>query len=104
MIEHGQLRLLAPVGLVVFALAFVLVIVTSGGGSPPYTGPTATSPRSAPPAPPARPPRRNYVVKSGDNLTAISDKTDVPVERLRELNPDLDPQALRVGQRVKLRQ
>ena len=104
MIEHSQLRLLAPVGLAVFAVAFLLVIFTSGGGSSSYPVPTTTSPRAAQPDRPARSARRTYVIRSGDNLTTISERTDVPVERLRELNPELDPQTLRVGQRVKLRQ
>jgi len=34
----------------------------------------------------------------------IAEKTGVPVERLQELNPELDPQNLIVGQRVKLRE
>jgi LysM repeat protein len=46
--------------------------------------------------------RKVYVVKQGDILTTVSEKTGVSVERLQELNPDLDPQSLQVGQRLKL--
>ncbi|HEY4278757.1 MAG TPA: LysM domain-containing protein [Conexibacter sp.] len=46
--------------------------------------------------------RRVYVVKSGDNLTAISQRTGVPVERIQSLNPGLDASALTVGQRLRL--
>ena len=48
--------------------------------------------------------RAFYVVKLNDTLGLIAQKTDVPVERLEALNPDLDPQNLVVGQRIKLRE
>ena len=48
--------------------------------------------------------RRIYRVKLNDTLGLIAEKTGVPVERLQELNPELDAQNLVVGQRVKLRQ
>ena len=44
-----------------------------------------------------------YVVKSGDTLGGIAEKTGVPVERLQELNPGLDQFQLVAGQRIKLR-
>jgi hypothetical protein len=31
-------------------------------------------------------------------------RVDVPVDRLLELNPDVDPQSLRAGQRLRLRE
>ena len=46
--------------------------------------------------------RKVYVVKQGDILSTVAEKTGVSVERLQELNPDLDPQSLQVGQRLKL--
>jgi hypothetical protein len=48
--------------------------------------------------------RRIYRVKLNDTLGLIAEKTGVPVERLQQLNPELDPQNLIVGQRVKLRE
>ena len=48
--------------------------------------------------------RARYTIKTGDTLGAIAEKTGVPVERLEELNPELDPQALVAGQRIKLRE
>jgi LysM repeat protein len=44
-----------------------------------------------------------YTVEPGDTLTTISDKTEIGVDKLTELNPDLDPQALISGEQVKLR-
>lgn len=50
-----------------------------------------------------RPLRSFYKVKAGDSLGAIADKTGVPVTRLAELNPDVDPRALQPGRRLKLK-
>jgi LysM repeat protein len=43
-------------------------------------------------------------VKLNDTLGLISEKTGVPVERIEALNPELDPQNLIVGQKIKLRE
>ena len=66
---------------------------------------TAPEPRPTPPPRPRRPPRRRtYTVKTGDTLGLIAEKTGVSVERLQELNPELDPQALLSGQKITLRE
>lgn len=44
-----------------------------------------------------------YVVKRGDALSRISEKTGVPVERLTQLNPGVDPLALMPGRRLRLK-
>jgi LysM repeat protein len=49
-------------------------------------------------------PTRTYTVKSGDTLGSISEKTGIPVDKLQELNPQLDPQQLVSGQKIKLRE
>jgi LysM repeat protein len=56
---------------------------------------TSTSKRSSRP--------RRYTVKPGDTPSGIAEKTGVSVDKLIELNPDLDPQALAPGDRLKLR-
>ncbi len=50
-----------------------------------------------------KPKRAAYEVQSGDTLTGIAQKTGVSVERIEKLNPELDPQALQAGQKLKLR-
>jgi LysM repeat protein len=96
MVERSPARLLAPLALVAFVVALVLVVSNTEAPQPlPGGGATTTEQR--------RPARRTYVVKPGDNLTTISEKTRIRVERLRELNPALDPMLLVPGQRVKLR-
>ena len=101
-------RLLAPVALVLFAVAFLGVVLTSSsgddnGGERPQAGrPEARQRERTTTAP--RPRRTFYTVKVGDTLGGIAETTGVPVEDLLELNPELDPQALVSGQRIRLRE
>src|SRR5688500_8578327 len=46
--------------------------------------------------------RRTYTVRPGDTLALISERTGVSVEELQELNPELDPNSLTVGEKIKL--
>jgi LysM repeat protein len=46
---------------------------------------------------------RTYVVQSGDTLGGIAAKTGTTVARLEQLNPGIDPTALRVGQRIRVK-
>ena len=45
----------------------------------------------------------SYVVKNGDTLTSIAHQTGVPVARIQQLNPEVDPQILISGEKLKLR-
>ena len=47
--------------------------------------------------------RKSYIVQSGDTLSSIAEETGTTVEELQELNPDIDPQILVSGQKLKLR-
>lgn len=102
-------RLLAPAALAIIALAVVLIVLGSAGGDgdsgrPAKTaeGPAATTNAASPRE--RRRSRSTYTVKKGDTLGAIAEKTGIEVERLQELNPQLDPQALVAGQKIKLRE
>lgn len=44
-----------------------------------------------------------YVVRAGDTLSAIALRTHVPVATIERLNPGVAANALRVGQRLRLR-
>ena len=44
-----------------------------------------------------------YTVQNGDTLSGIAERHDTTVERLRELNPSLDPNRLSIGQVVTVR-
>jgi len=43
-----------------------------------------------------------YTVQSGDTFASIAAKTGTSVGRLEQLNPGVDPTALRVGQRIRV--
>jgi LysM repeat protein len=108
--RRSAARLLAPVALLL-AVGAVLVVVQSStqsdgsdddGGQP--TAGQQTEEQTTTGSEPSRPRRASYTVKLNDTLGLISEKTGVSVERLQELNPELDPQNLIVGQKVKLRE
>ena len=44
-----------------------------------------------------------YVIRAGDTLAVIADAHDTTVEQLLVLNPDVDPVALTVGQRIRVK-
>jgi len=108
----SRARMLAPIALVAFALALLVVIATSDapedgndGGervsqSPRGGSTTDTTTADAEP----RVPGRFYTIKTGDTLAGIAETVGVPVTRLQELNPELDPQALVSGQKIRLRE
>lgn len=43
-----------------------------------------------------------YVIRSGDTLTAVSSGHGIPLDRLLEANPDVDPRRLQVGQKIRI--
>jgi LysM repeat protein len=110
MAGRNPARFLAPLALIAVVIALFLVVSSSlnesgGGNSPGQTNaqPTATPAKGQKGDKQRRQPRR-YTVKSGDTPSSIADKTGVPLEEILRLNPDLDPQTLSPGQRIKLRQ
>jgi LysM repeat protein len=112
--NHGRpprspARLFAPVALVVSLAAVALVVSNStGNDNNGSDGDSAT--RTAEPTVPQegrqqqRPTRTFYRVRLNDTLGLIAEQTGVPVEQLEALNPELDPQNLIVGQRIRLRE
>jgi LysM repeat protein len=44
-----------------------------------------------------------YVIKAGDTLAVVAEQFDTTVERLLVLNPDIDPVALTIGQRIRVK-
>jgi LysM repeat protein len=109
MAPRSPARFLAPLALVAFGIALFMVVTSSS------TDPEAEAPNRATESQPAGSPngkasesgrkgRRRYIVKPGDTPSSIAEKTGVPLEEILRLNPDLDPQTLSPGQRIKLRQ
>jgi LysM repeat protein len=110
--RRSPARLLAPISLIAFVLVLFIVIATSGtdedsgdGGSSisqqqtdqvSTTGDTTTTTPTVS--------GNFYTVKTGDTLAGIAEEVGVPVARLQELNPALDPQALVSGQKIRIRE
>jgi LysM repeat protein len=95
-------RLVAPLVLLACAAAVLLIVqrnLSDDGSSPATATTTTVESRTTTTRTP-----RTYRVRSGDTLGSIAERVDVPVDQLLELNPDVDPQSLRAGQRLRLRE
>jgi hypothetical protein len=88
------LRVLAPVFLIAVAAAIVLVIsgtLSTGDDDGDSTrSSTETTETGCEPDADQAVKDGYYVVKEGDNFTTIASKTCISIERLQELNPNLD--------------
>ncbi len=95
-------RVLAPLVLLACAAAVLLVVQKTLKDDPSpssATTVTTTTTRTTKVST-----KKTYRVRSGDTLGAISVRVGVPVDQLLKLNPDVDPQSLRAGQRLRLRE
>jgi LysM repeat protein len=110
MAGRSPARFLAPLALVGFVIALFLVVTNSRPESETPAGSSNSSdtrPASSPSGKGDKKERkgpRRYRVKEGDTPSSIAEKTGVPLEEILRLNPDLDPQTLSPGQRIRLRQ
>jgi LysM repeat protein len=115
--RRSPLRFLAPVALVAFGLALLVVLSSSStddGNSTPSASErekdrdlgtsTKKKKRKSKSSANGTLPTRSYTVQRGDTLGSISEKTGIPVDQLQELNPQIDPQQLTTGQKIKLRE
>lgn len=115
--QPSNARILAPIALVAFLLAVIVVAAGSLGGddaptalSPPPETPatdTTTTPASTAESEPTATqetpdPGGTVVVQAGDTPSAIAEREGIALERLLELNPEIDPSGLRVGQELRL--
>jgi LysM repeat protein len=61
------------------------------------TAPTATTTQTTTPG------AQYYVIQSGDTLGSVAQKYSTTVQALQTLNPGVDPTALHVGDRIRVR-
>ncbi len=105
------MRFVAPLAIVAFVIAFIIVLSSSGAGSGSSGGSTSTGSTTTSSTTTTSGKRsgskfahrHTYTVRAGDTLGAIAIKTGVRVTTLEDLNPGLDPQGLVAGQKLKLR-
>ena len=112
--SHRPSRWLAPLALIAAGVAVWMVVSTYTGDSESDSGSGADSTQeerrevsesggsSTGGSTSATPERKTYRVRPGDTLGLIAERTGVSVEELLELNPELDPNSLTVGQKIKL--
>lgn len=107
MASRSPARYLAPAALAAAAVAVYLVGFGGSGsksdsGSAPASraGKRTTSTQSK--AAVKKRKATTYTVRAGDVLSGIAVKTGVSVDDLQRLNPKVDAQTLRVGQKLKL--
>jgi len=110
-------RIAAPAAFLL-AVSIAVVLVRAGlrdgdGGSPPPTAivetqtveelpPVPTVPRATTPTTTSEIGVEFYEIQSGDTLAAVAARFGTTVEQLLILNPDADPVALRIGQRIRV--
>lgn len=104
--HRSPARWLAPLALLAAVLAVFLVArpepdVGGDSAGTPSTQ-TSTSSTTSTTKRPAKTKARTYTIRAGDVLSGIAEKTGVSLQRLQELNPDVDANALRTGQKLKL--
>jgi LysM repeat protein len=110
MAGRSPARFIAPLELVAVGVALFMVVSSSlnessgGGDDPGRTSGKSPSATATPDGKRERKGPRRYRVKTGDTPSSIAEKTGVPLEEILRLNPDLDPQTLAPGQRIKLRE
>jgi LysM repeat protein len=93
-------RILAVLAVLGAALALYLVISGSD-----ITGKDKGSKEATPKEQAQKPEKvpRTYVVQPGDTVDGIAAQLGITPERIQQLNPDIDPQALPSGETLELR-
>ena len=98
------MRLLAPIAIIAVAVSVYLVVHAAVDNHQ-----TVTQTRNAVNTPNhhhkhkhSRKPKY-YVVRPGDTLSGIAARTGVALTTLEQLNPNISPNALQTGERLRLR-
>ena len=92
-------RYVAPIALLAVIVAIGLVVKSGLSKSQDVTKPRTTTVSIAGHRTSHK---RFYMVRTGDTLSGISEKTGVSIGTLEALNPRVDPGGLQAGQRLKL--
>jgi LysM repeat protein len=115
--RRSPARFFAPLALIAVLVAFLAIVTSSGGGGSATTtdesatttpAKTSTTTKKTASSKTTKKPAsgtssKTYTVQAGDTLGGIADKTGVPLSRIEELNPDVDPHAMTTGQEIRLK-
>jgi LysM repeat protein len=108
-------RFAAPAAFLLAATIAILLVrsaMSDGRAGTPARAnvPHTTSTVDEPPPATTTAPRRTvpaeaeyYEIEAGDTLDLVAQRFDTTVERLLVLNPNIDPVALRIGQRIRVK-
>lgn len=102
----GRARLKRYGAAVVFLLAVTIAVLLVRSGLRTDSAPATTTVRTKTAKPPpkaAKRRRRFYSLRAGQTLSDVAIRYHTSVEKLLALNPRLNPNALRVGQRIRVR-
>ena len=111
---HSRLARYAAPAAFLLAATIAILIVRSGLSSD-ETAPVTTAPVSATttvePSPETTTAATTtaangaefYEIQPGDTLAVVAEQFDTTVEQLLVLNPDVDPVALTIGQRIRVK-
>ena len=115
---HGHARVArfaAPAAFLAAATVAVLIVRSSlddGGAATPPPAATTTAPTTIatvstttapPPTTTTTATAEFYVIQAGDTLAVVADRYDTTVEQLLVLNPEVDPVALNIGDRIRVK-
>jgi LysM repeat protein len=103
---------MAPLALIACVVAVLAIVMGSGvvgddSGSDTAGAtdlPTATETTATSTTPKQKKTPKTYTIKANDTLSGIADRYGLTVDELQTLNPELDPQGLVAGQKIKLRE
>jgi LysM repeat protein len=115
--RRSPARFLAPLALIAVVVALLAIISGSGTSSSSTTNePTNTSvstttttkkksssAKSKTKTTKTSAGPETYTVQVGDTLGGIATKTGVPLSKIQELNPNVDPHTMNAGQEIRLR-
>jgi LysM repeat protein len=96
-------RIFAAIALVGAVVVVVVVISSSLGEDSGSSTKGHGTGHAAKKHSPAKTKAATYTVETGDTLTSIAHETGVPVAKILDLNPEVDPQILIAGEKLKLR-
>ncbi len=106
MTGRGWRPFAAPAAFLLAVTIAVLVgraVLDRGGTASPAPAPAARTAVTTTKKVAAKPHHRLYTVRAGDTLAAIAARSGIPLAQLRLLNPNLEPTALFIGEKIRLK-
>jgi LysM repeat protein len=101
--NNAAARVLAAIALAAAAVVLIAAIASSLGDDSDSSGSGSRGGDHAAKHGSPKTKAASYVVETGDTLISIAHETGVPVATILKMNPEVDPQILIAGEKLKLR-